>query len=211
MRPKIYSDEERKQRAAESKRRWAERNPEKANAARKKWRAANAEREKEVSAEYRSRNREVKRAYGATYRRENAEKIRMRHHKYRIENKERIQGYGACYYRLNKERMLQYIKKRRMLDPNIVTAGNARRRAARLGAEGSHSAADIRHLLLLQRGRCGYCRIRVRLRFHVDHIFPLARGGSNARKNLQILCPSCNLRKNAKDPLHFAREIGLLV
>jgi 5-methylcytosine-specific restriction endonuclease McrA len=40
---------------------------------------------------------------------------------------------------------------------------------------------------------------------------PLARGGSNDRLNLQCLCPQCNLSKNAKDPIAWAREQGRLL
>jgi 5-methylcytosine-specific restriction endonuclease McrA len=211
MRPKIYSDEERKLRAADRKRKWALENKEKADAARKKWRVANGEREKAVSAEYRNRNGEAIRARHAAYRRENAEKEKMRHDKYRMENKDRIREYGRQYYKKNKERMLRYIKERRLLYPEIVTAANARRRATRLKARGGHTAADIRNLVSLQKGRCGYCKTVVGRLFHVDHIVPMSKGGGNDRRNIQILCGTCNMRKNAKDPLDFAREIGLLL
>lgn len=32
---------------------------------------------------------------------------------------------------------------------------------------------------------------------HIDHIFPLALGGSNDLVNLQLLCETCNLKKSA--------------
>ena len=45
----------------------------------------------------------------------------------------------------------------------------------------------------------------------LDHIMPLALGGLHDDSNLQSLCAKCNQRKNAKDPLAFARENGRLL
>jgi len=42
------------------------------------------------------------------------------------------------------------------------------------------------------------------------HKHPEGKFG-NDRTNLQILCKPCNLKKNAKDPIRFAQEIGLLL
>jgi len=46
---------------------------------------------------------------------------------------------------------------------------------------------------------CATCRVLVtdRTDAHVDHIVPLARGGSNDRENLRVLCARCNLQKGA--------------
>lgn len=79
-------------------------------------------------------------------------------------------------------------------------AANARRRAARRGAEGHHTAKDISALFTAQRGFCvGPCGRALRVfGYHVDHKTPLSRGGSNWPDNLQLLCPKCNGSKGTK-------------
>jgi hypothetical protein len=56
-----------------------------------------------------------------------------------------------------------------------------------------------KHLVARVFGRDGYrCRACGRTdRLSIDHIVPIARGGSNDIRNLQTLCLPCNLRKGA--------------
>lgn len=94
--------------------------------------------------------------------------------------------------------------------PRLATIARNRRARQRQSGE-THTQADIASILSAQRGKCGYCRMKLGKRYHVDHIVPLARGGSNARRNLQILCVPCNKSKSAKDPIDFAQSKGLLL
>lgn len=82
----------------------------------------------------------------------------------------------------------------------------------RKGVVGRHTAADIQEIWRLQRGRCAYCPSKLdRVRMQVDHIVPIKRGGSNWRRNLQLLCAPCNQTKNARDPIEFAQSLGRLL
>lgn len=72
------------------------------------------------------------------------------------------------------------------------------RRARKLSSEGTFNAADIISLFEKQDGTCVYCEAPLPAGYHIDHKTPLSRGGSNWPVNLQLLCPTCNMSKNAK-------------
>lgn len=47
--------------------------------------------------------------------------------------------------------------------------------------------------------RCEYCRMHQSLQgasFHLEHVIPRSKGGSDGLDNLAWACPSCNLRKS---------------
>ena len=83
--------------------------------------------------------------------------------------------------------------------------------ASRRGADGSHTREEIQALYHQQNGKCAYCRVSLKPGYHVDHIQPLSKGGSNWITNLQLACRPCNIRKNATDPIEFARRLGRLL
>lgn len=96
-------------------------------------------------------------------------------------------------------------------NPEAVATRWRNRRARKMGADGSHTKAEIQLLFIKQKGRCAYCKCRIGKSAPADHIIPLAKGGSNWIRNIQILCQPCNQEKHAKDPLEFARSRGLLL
>ena len=53
--------------------------------------------------------------------------------------------------------------------------------------------------------RCAVCGIKLSSinECHFDHIFPFAKGGKSTTDNCQILCISCNLKKNDKELFCF--------
>lgn len=87
------------------------------------------------------------------------------------------------------------------------------RRARKFGALEKYTVEDIVWLMDKQGSKCAHswCRKNLKSGKHVDHIIPLKLNGSNGRKNLQLLCAPCNLKKNAKHPIDFARQNGMLL
>lgn len=62
-----------------------------------------------------------------------------------------------------------------------------------------------------QRWKCAICCTSIKDAYHLDHIMPLKRGGKHESRNLQLLCPTCNVRKSAKDPIKYMQERGYLL
>lgn len=85
------------------------------------------------------------------------------------------------------------------------------RRARIRKAGGQFSREDILIRFKAQRGRCAWCATSIKKKYHIDHILSVARGGSNDPRNIQLLCPSCNLRKWSHDAVDFARMEGRLL
>lgn len=63
-------------------------------------------------------------------------------------------------------------------------------------------------------GRCEYCQAPQRAcgyRFHLEHILPVALGGSDSYSNRALACASCNLAKadraSGRDPLTGAEVL----
>lgn len=98
----------------------------------------------------------------------------------------------------------------RRAHPIHVRTYAARRRAMTRQADGSHTPAEITEQYKRQRGKCYYCQCKLGDKYHVDHVVPLSRGGSNSIDNLVLACPECNLRKQDKLP-HEWDEGGRLL
>ena len=59
------------------------------------------------------------------------------------------------------------------------------------------------NLFLMRKGLCAACtqKIDAGKAWDIDHILPLAMGGTNAPENLQILCRSCHRSKTTQSDI----------
>lgn len=85
------------------------------------------------------------------------------------------------------------------------------RRARNLGVAGEISHQSIDRLYDLQRGKCPCCGLPLGDNYHLDHIMPLALGGTNTDDNIQLLRQECNNQKRAKHPIDFMQRRGFLL
>lgn len=71
----------------------------------------------------------------------------------------------------------------------------ARQDAIQESDEPPYSQADITLLRKVQNDACYYCGTSISGNFQVDHLEPLASGGSNGIRNIMLACADCNRRK----------------
>lgn len=202
-RPKLFTDEELRERKRAQDRAYnaAHREQQKA------WREANKEHLREQGAEYRKANKERIAAWQAEYRKKNAERIRLaRKARPYVRSKESMERKAA---RLRETR---YFERYRAQNRARIAAQQHNYRARKRAAQGRLSKDIVQRLMKLQRARCAGCGASLRARgHHLDHAVPLAKGGSNSDDNVQLLCPRCNCGKRHADPIAWAQRNGRLL
>ena len=151
---------------------------------------------------YYEANKESIAAREKAYRDANKEKIAAQQKAYWEANKEKLAAQHKAYYEANKEKVAARLKAYREANKEKIAQRDAQRRFRK--------TYIINHLLVAQRGKCASCYAKVIEKHHLDHIVPLAKGGTHDRSNFQLLCPTCNFKKSAKDPLAFMQERGKL-
>lgn len=158
------------------------------------------------SREHAKANPDMRRKWDAKYEKKNPDMRKQISRRYYANNKEKMVERSRAYYAENLNKIRQYYE----ANKDKFFAHSRTRRSRVANAPGTHTAADVRDILTMQRHHCACCGVKLAT-YHVDHIVPLSRGGSNDKANLQILCAPCNLSKHAKDPLTFMQERGFLL
>lgn len=154
---------------------------------------------------------EVKARHSRKWREPNPDRAREVWQSYAARHAEKRKQESRDRYAKNAPLHRARTKAWRGKNPEAVRAHAMTRWALKKGSSGSYNAVDVRELRELQRYKCAACGVSVRKKYHVDHIHPLSRGGLNERRNLQILCPHCNMSKHARDPVEWAQSKGRLL
>lgn len=181
---------------------WRVNNREESRARDRKWRAENVERRREQERTRYAKDPEKFVNKTKLYYKNNAESVRTR----RIE-------YHYRSYQNEDVRIKAKIRSQQWALENPARAKVSVRnaKARRKNISGRHTADDIESIMKSQFWKCAYCRVRLGKKYHVDHITAVSKGGTNDRRNLQVLCVPCNLAKGARDPIFHAQMLGMLL
>lgn len=215
------------------RRAWRRANPDKIRSYNQARRDKDPEAYREMHKRKRERHGAKYAAYKAAYTEANRERIRKADAEYRRNNAEKVKAATKKWLSANPHKQEEYTRRfreRRHANPEHAKMvarlfyakdieksrmngrkAASKRRALKASSQGSFTASDIQDILGMQRNKCAICRSSLKPGFHIDHIEPLSRGGSNSRRNIQLLCQHCNLTKHAKDPIDHMQSLGRLL
>lgn len=126
-------------------------------------------------------------------------------------NKDSIRNKNREHYEANRDRYLALAAEWRTANKESRRIYGHNRRARQRDSGGRLSVLLSERLFKLQRGKCACCGKPLGDDYHLDHIMPIALGGTNTDNNMQLLRSECNLRKHAKHPVDFMRQRGFLL
>lgn len=172
-------------------------------------------------------SKEYMRNYNKAYGEKHGEKLRAdalaRHYENRDERVAAMASYRSAnliehrrkereYSRSKRDSKGEYHRDWRASNADKCRANSSNYRARQKKAEGSCSAEEFEKILNMQKFRCANCKCDLtESGHHRDHVMPLFLGGTNWASNMQALCPTCNVRKNARDPIEWAQDNGRLL
>ena len=146
--------------------------------------------DKKKCAEYYKNNRNKVLVRVKSYSESNKTKIKDYKKEYRKENHKFIDSQNKIYIEKNIENYREY-----------QTRYQRDRRARKFKAsDGTVTKESLELLLKEQDNRCYHCGEELTKKKHLDHYFPLARGGKHSMSNVIWSCARCNQTKSAKIP-----------
>jgi hypothetical protein len=185
--------DEKQKYSIEKSKKWRNENKEKSRLQAAKWRANNPEKYKEVKARCYSKHRESSIERTKAWRAKNPDK----------------QSISSKNWRNNNhEKFTSILKEWRKNNPSKQRTYDAARRAEK--KKGKKELTKNQKLIIV----CFYeqsqrLEKKLGIKFHVDHIIPLARGGKHEPKNLQVMPATLNMQKHARSIYRWA-ELQLI-
>ena len=166
------------------------------------WYAANRDVVRARTAAWCLANPERAAAARADWQRKNPEKVAVRNKKWRDDNLEMQRAGRKRRYWQNPERAIAKVQRR-----HAVTRGVA----AELVTLSEIIARDGTACYICGRSTDPKAPYKSELKAHLEHVIPLASGGTHTKDNLRCACRRCNILKGGfRTPGETARILGLL-
>lgn len=170
---------------------------------------------RENNRRYEQKTRGKRAEYFKEYHKNNPDVGRHARKNYYYRHREAENKVSRLYTLNNPEKVRRLRQRWSAAHPEQRKAISHKRRALKRGNGGTYTAQDIRNKLIAQKHTCYYCHNTLKKRgkkylYHVEHVVPISKGGSNWPDNIVIACPTCNQKKGDK-LLHEWLEGGRLL
>ncbi|WP_158969724.1 HNH endonuclease [Paraglaciecola sp. L3A3] len=94
--------------------------------------------------------------------------------------------------------MREHTAKHYASSPEKAAQRVAKRQALNQQAKGNYTEVDLNKIRKELDNKCRYCRAELKGSCEVDHMTPIARGGTNWPSNITLSCSQCNREKHDK-------------
>lgn len=175
------------------------------------WYATNLNQVKSARAAYHASNPSKRQDQQAAWAAANTDKVKTQQAAWYSANPDKRKNMVAAWQAANPDKKKATDAAWRAANPEALRIQNQNRRALKKKAGGTLSKGLSAKLFKLQNGKCPCCKRPLGDNYQLDHIVPLALGGSNVDDNIQLLRQRCNGQKNAKHPIDFMQQRGFLL
>lgn len=190
---------------------WDIANPGKSKARAAAWYAENKNRAKARDSEYRVKNSKTRSEKNKIYRDAHKEKVRLLKRAWAKRNSKKCSAATARYRAAHPDRWRAQQSAWAAKNPELLKIKNQNYRAKKRANGGVISKGLATKLFKLQKGKCPCCNQQLGKDYQMDHIMPIALGGSNTDDNIQLLRAICNKQKSSKHPIEFMQGKGYLI
>lgn len=145
--------------------------------------------------------KDCRRVVGSCWYKANTEKVNEKNRRWNEANKEKVAQAASRWVAQNPEKARANAREWQARNPEKMKAArrlqSVRRRALNRGAAGSFTVIEWNNLCVHYGNKCLSCGA-IDKPLTIDHVVPLAKGGSNSIENIQPLCQHCNNVKRTK-------------
>lgn len=158
--------------------------------------------------EYVKKNRERVQQYKHNYYMEHQDESREYNQKYREEHRDEILTYFCAYYLEHMDEIKARTKEWSQTESGKLSHRNAnRRRKARMkNIEGDHSKDEMLSVLEFFDYKCAYSGEPLEEEYHIDHVIPVSKGGTNYIWNIVPANSGPNIAKRDSEMEEWFRK-----